>query len=178
MTDLTSIGTPAAPGGDPSRASLISVSKRFGATLALDDVSLDLRPGEVHALVGENGAGKSTLVKILAGVHQPDAGSIALDGEPVVLHGPAHARSSGIAVVHQEPRLFPDLTVAENVFMGHAPTGAFGTIDWGEMRRGAARIFRRAWASGWTRARSSAACRWLTNSSSRSRSRCRSRPAS
>ena len=125
----------------PARASLNGVSMRFGATQALDDVSLELRSREVHALVGENGAGKSTLVKILAGVHQPDAGEILLDGEPVALHGPAQARQLGIAVVHQEPRLFPDLTVAENVFLGHAPRGALGTIDWGGMRRQSASIF-------------------------------------
>jgi rhamnose transport system ATP-binding protein len=125
----------------PARASIVRVSMRFAATQALDDVSIDLRPGEVHALVGENGAGKSTLVKILAGVHQPDSGTLLLDGEEISLHGPSHARSLGIAVVHQEPRLFPDLTVAENVFIGHAPGGAFGTIDWGEMRRQAAAIF-------------------------------------
>jgi rhamnose transport system ATP-binding protein len=125
-----------------ARAALVGISKRFGATQALDDVSIDLRPGEVHALVGENGAGKSTLVKILAGVYQPDSGVLRLDGVDTVLHGPAHARELGIAVVHQEPRLFPDLTVAENVFMGHAPTRAFGSIDWREMRRAADRIFR------------------------------------
>ena len=105
----------------PPRAELHGISKRFAATQALDDVSLDLVAGEVHALVGENGAGKSTLVKILAGVHQPDSGTIALDGEPTQIQGPAQARALGIAVVHQEPRLFPDLTVAENVFLGHAP---------------------------------------------------------
>jgi rhamnose transport system ATP-binding protein len=125
----------------PPRAALQGVSKRFAATQALDDVSLELRSGEVHALVGENGAGKSTLVKILAGVHQPDSGSIWLDGVETVLHGPAHARSLGIAVVHQEPRLFPDLTVAENVFLGHAPSGRLGTIDWGGMRRAAKKLF-------------------------------------
>ena len=141
MTDLTSNGTPAAPGDEPPRASLIAVSKRFGATQALDGVSLDLRPGEIHALVGENGAGKSTLVKILAGVHQPDDGTILLDGTAIELRGPAQARALGIAVVHQEPRLFPDLTVAENVFIGHAPARAFGTIDWGAMRRETERIF-------------------------------------
>jgi len=124
-----------------ARVALVDVSKRFGATQALDGVSLELLPGEIHALVGENGAGKSTLVKILAGVYQPDTGTVSLDGQPIELHGPAQSRSLGIAVVHQEPRLFPDLTVAENVFMGHAPTRAFGSIDWGEMRRGAARIF-------------------------------------
>ena len=125
----------------PPRAELRGISKRFAATQALDDVSLDLVPGEIHALVGENGAGKSTLVKILAGVHQPDGGTIRLDGETTQIHGPAHARALGIAVVHQEPRLFPDLTVAENVFMGHAPSGRLGTIDWGGTRRAAQALF-------------------------------------
>jgi rhamnose transport system ATP-binding protein len=124
-----------------SRAELSGISKRFAATQALDDVTLDLLAGEVHGLVGENGAGKSTLVKILAGVHQPDSGTIRLDGEMRQIQGPAHARSLGIAVVHQEPRLFPDLTVAENVFIGHAPSGRFGTIDWGATRRAAQALF-------------------------------------
>jgi rhamnose transport system ATP-binding protein len=123
------------------RAELRGISKRFAATQALDDVSLDLLPGEVHALVGENGAGKSTLVKILAGIHQPDSGTILLDGEPIQIAGPARARALGIAVVHQEPRLFPDLTVAENVFIGHAPSGRLGTIDWGSTRRSAQAVF-------------------------------------
>ena len=104
-------------------------------------MSLDLVAGEVHALVGENGAGKSTLVKILAGVHQPDTGTILLDGVETPIHGPAAARALGIAVVHQEPRLFPDLTVAENVFMAHAPRGALRSIDWGAMRRSSRAIF-------------------------------------
>jgi rhamnose transport system ATP-binding protein len=130
---------PAAPGAPP--AALAGVSKRFGATQALADVSLALLPGEIHGLVGENGAGKSTVVKVLAGIHVPDSGSVVVDGKPVLLHGPAHARSLGIAVVHQEPRLFPDLTVAENVFMGHAPTGRLGTLSWRDMRRAADQIF-------------------------------------
>jgi rhamnose transport system ATP-binding protein len=125
----------------PLRAELRGISKRFGATQALADVSLDLLPGEIHALVGENGAGKSTLVKILAGVHQPDSGTILLDGQPVEIAGPAEARRLGIAVVHQEPRLFPDLTVAENVFIGHAPAGWLGSIDWGATRRAAVALF-------------------------------------
>ncbi len=125
----------------PARASLEGISKAFGVTQALADVSLDLLPGEIHGLVGENGAGKSTLVKILAGIHQPDSGIIRLDGEPTVIAGPARARALGIAVVHQEPRLFPDLTVAENVFMGHAPEGPFRTVDWGAMRRAAQALF-------------------------------------
>src|SRR5262245_34817123 len=103
-----------------ARASLRGISRRFGGTQAVGGVDLDLRSRERHALVGENGAGKSTLVKILAGIHQPDSGTITLDGEPIVIHGPAHARELGIAVVHQEPRLFPDLSVAENVLIGHA----------------------------------------------------------
>jgi rhamnose transport system ATP-binding protein len=126
----------------PPRAELRGISKRFAATQALDGVSLELAAGEVHALVGENGAGKSTLVKILAGVHQPDSGTILLDGEPIQIHGPAHARALGIAVVHQEPRLFPDLTVAENVFIGHAPSGRLGSIDWGATSRAAKALFK------------------------------------
>ena len=125
----------------PPPASLAGVSKRFAATQALSDVSLEVAAGEIHALVGENGAGKSTVVKVFAGIYQPDAGTVVLDGKPTLLHGPAHARSLGIAVVHQEPRLFPDLTVAENVFMGHAPISRLGTIKWQEMRQSADRIF-------------------------------------
>jgi rhamnose transport system ATP-binding protein len=126
--------------GQPA-AELSGVSKRFGATLALDSISLTLRAGEVHALVGENGAGKSTLVKILAGVHQPDPGGrIMLDGVAVEISGPAHARALGIAVIHQEPRLFPDLSVAENVFLGHQPTRRLAGIDWSSMRQQTARL--------------------------------------
>ena len=123
------------------RVRLIGISKRFDATAALTDVSLDLRAGEIHALVGENGAGKSTLVKILAGVHAPDSGTIMLDGRPTVIHDPAASRALGIAVVHQEPRLFPDLSVAENVYLTNPPTGALGAIAWGEMQRAAAAAF-------------------------------------
>ena len=148
----------------PPRAELRGISKRFAATQALDDVSLALAAGQVHALVGENGAGKSTLVKILAGVHQPDSGTILLDGVPTVIPGPAQARALGIAVVHQEPRLFPDLTVAENVFIGHAPSGRLGSIDWGATRRGGAGAVRGARRPASTSARRSAACRWPTSS--------------
>jgi rhamnose transport system ATP-binding protein len=130
------VAAPAAP-----RVELHGISKHFGATAALTDVSMDLRAGEIHGLVGENGAGKSTLVKILAGVHQPDSGTILLDGDTTPIHGPAHSRSLGIAVVHQEPRLFPDLTVAENVFIGHAPSGRLKAIDWGATRRAAEALF-------------------------------------
>jgi len=107
----------------PLRVALRGISKRFAATQALDDVSLDLLPGEIHALVGENGAGKSTLVKILAGVHQPDSGTIQIDGETTQIQGPARARALGIAVVHQEPQLFPNLTVGENILAGREGSG-------------------------------------------------------
>jgi rhamnose transport system ATP-binding protein len=123
------------------RLELTGISKRFAATAALTDVSLELLPGEVHALVGENGAGKSTLVKVIAGVHQPDEGEIRLDGERVTIPSPAAARAMGIAVVHQEPRLFPDLSVAENIFLIAPPTDRLHTIAWGEMRRRAVELF-------------------------------------
>jgi rhamnose transport system ATP-binding protein len=135
--------TPAAPGtaAAPPAVAMIGVSKQFGATQALTDVGLELHAGQIRALVGENGAGKSTLAKILAGIHQPDSGTIALAGVPTVLRNPADARAHGIAVVHQEPQLFPDLSVAENVFIGHVPPGRFRTIDWGAMRNGADALF-------------------------------------
>jgi rhamnose transport system ATP-binding protein len=112
---------------------LIGVTRQFGAVQALKGVDLHLYPGEVHALVGENGAGKSTLIKILAGVHRPDAGVIKVNGEVVELHNPAQSQNLGIAVIHQEPTLFPDLDVAENIFMGRHPRNRFGYVDWKEM---------------------------------------------
>ncbi|GGM44255.1 sugar ABC transporter ATP-binding protein [Dactylosporangium sucinum] len=122
---------------------LDGVSKSFGAVAALRDVRLELHAGEAHALVGENGAGKSTLVKILAGAHAPDAGTLTLDGEPLVFAGPADARAAGIAVIYQEPTLFPDLSVAENIFMGRQPLRGLRRIDAAEMRRRTAELFTR-----------------------------------
>ncbi|MGW6494228.1 sugar ABC transporter ATP-binding protein [Nonomuraea angiospora] len=122
--------------------SLSQVSKAFGAVRAVREVSLELFPGEVHALAGENGAGKSTIVKILSGVHRPDSGRILLDGEPVEFGGPADAQRAGVAVIYQEPTLFPDLSVMENIFMGRQPRGRFG-IDRRAMRAGAAELFGR-----------------------------------
>ncbi|WP_433208405.1 sugar ABC transporter ATP-binding protein [Dactylosporangium sp. CS-047395] len=122
---------------------LEGVSKSFGAVAALRDVRLDLRAGEAHALVGENGAGKSTLVKILAGAHQPDAGTITMDGGPLVLGNPADARAAGIAVIYQEPTLFPDLSVAENIFMGRQPLRSGRRIDTAAMRARATELFAR-----------------------------------
>jgi rhamnose transport system ATP-binding protein len=115
--------------------------KRFGPVRALEDGSVTLYPGEAHALVGENGAGKSTLVKILGGVYQPDAGQLFIDDEPVTFSGPAAARTAGVAIIFQEPMLFPDLTVAENIFIGRQPMRAARRIDRGAMNRAAATIF-------------------------------------
>ncbi|MEO3815814.1 sugar ABC transporter ATP-binding protein [Plantactinospora sp. B24E8] len=127
----------------PVLLTMSDVRKSFGAVHALVDVRLELRAGEVHALVGENGAGKSTLVKILAGVHEPDDGVLTLDGQPLRLTGPADARAAGIAVIYQEPTLFPDLSVAENIFMGRQPLRGLRRIDTALMRRRAADLFRR-----------------------------------
>jgi rhamnose transport system ATP-binding protein len=118
-------------------------AKSFGAVAALIDGTVELRAGEVHALLGENGAGKSTLVKILAGVHQPDAGTLAVQGREVTLHGPAAARAAGIAVIYQEPTLFPDLTVAENMFIGRQPLRSGRRIDRRAMLAEAEAIFSR-----------------------------------
>ncbi|MFE2039199.1 sugar ABC transporter ATP-binding protein [Streptomyces scopuliridis] len=122
---------------------LKDVSKSFGAVRALRDVSLQLFPGEAHALAGENGAGKSTLIKTLAGVHRPDAGEVMLDGEAVVFHGPADARDAGIAVIYQEPTLFPDLSIAENIFMGRQPRRSLGRIDRRAVRDTTAALMKR-----------------------------------
>jgi rhamnose transport system ATP-binding protein len=100
------------------------VSKRFDATQALHEVALTLRAGEIHALLGENGAGKSTLIKIMTGVHQPDRGQILLAGRPVTIRSAAEAQRLGVAAIYQEPLLFPDLNVAENIFISHQDRGA------------------------------------------------------
>jgi rhamnose transport system ATP-binding protein len=122
---------------------LQGASKTFGAVQALEDVSIELRAGEVHGLVGENGAGKSTLVKILAGVHPPDDGVLLVDGRELVLNGPADARDAGIAIIYQEPSLFPDLTVEENIFIGRQPLGAGHRIDRRTLRAHVDDVFNR-----------------------------------
>jgi rhamnose transport system ATP-binding protein len=108
-------------------------TKSFGAVHALVDGDIELRSGETHGLVGENGAGKSTLVKVLAGVHQPDSGRLVVNGREVVLEGPAASRAVGIAVIHQEASVFPDLSVAENVFIGREPLRSGRRIDFKTM---------------------------------------------
>src|SRR6478609_1669984 len=101
-----------------SGLTLTGVSKRFGATRALSDAHLNLRPGEIHTLLGENGSGKSTLVKILGGVHSPDTGSVTLDGVPVDSRSPREAMGLGIAVVFQEVLTAGNQSVLENVWLG------------------------------------------------------------
>jgi rhamnose transport system ATP-binding protein len=111
---------------------LRGITKRFGPVEVLSDVDLSLRAGRVHSLAGENGAGKSTLVKILGGIYQPDSGRILKDGMDTTILGAADARRQGIAVIHQHPAVFPDLSVAENVFVGRQPR-RMGGIDWAAM---------------------------------------------
>jgi len=121
-------GGPAAP-----LLAVAGIEKSFPGIRALSGVSFEVAPGEVHALLGENGAGKSTLIKIISGVYQPDAGTVHVDGRPLRFDSPDDARRAGIATIYQELLLFRDLTVAENVFMGHAPRGRGGQLDWKAM---------------------------------------------
>src|SRR3954468_5771664 len=113
----------------------------FGAVRALEDGDITLLAGEVHGLVGENGAGKSTLVKILAGVHRPEAGRLLIDGEEAIFDNAKQSQEAGIAIIFQEPTLFPDLSVAENIFVGVQPLKRGRRIDARKMRRYAAGLF-------------------------------------
>ncbi len=106
------------------------ITKAFPGTVALDKVDFDLRPGEVHALIGENGAGKSTLIKIIAGIYLPDAGTMRLNGAEVTFRSPIDSIEQRIKVVYQELDLCPNLSVAENVFLGGYPSNSLGRVDW------------------------------------------------
>jgi rhamnose transport system ATP-binding protein len=119
---------------------LADVSKQFGATRALQGAGIELFAGEVHALVGENGAGKSTLIKTMTGIHQPDAGEVRIDGRLVTLGSAAEAQRHGIVAIYQEPMIFADLSVAENIFMGHRGRGRF--VHWRRMYDEAGEILR------------------------------------
>ena len=162
----------------PARLVLQNATKSFGPVVALGDGSITLQAGEAHALLGENGAGKSTLVKILGGVYGPDAGELSINGSAVTFSGPADAQAAGVSIIYQEPSLFPDLTVAENIFVGRHPLSVGRRID---RRRDGARGTRGVRP---TRRRCSirpgslAACRSPTSRSSRSRRRSRSTPRS
>jgi rhamnose transport system ATP-binding protein len=128
---------------DTTRLALVElrgVSRSFGGVRALDEVDLQLLPGQVLALVGENGAGKSTLVKILTGVEHPDTGDILIDGQRQVISDPMAAHRLGIAAMYQEPTVFPDLTVAENIFAGRRPRRGLGLVDWSTMEGEAQRL--------------------------------------
>ncbi|WP_345376541.1 sugar ABC transporter ATP-binding protein [Frondihabitans cladoniiphilus] len=127
----------------PVTLEMRGVTKAFGPVVALANGTIALEAGRIHALVGENGAGKSTMVKTIAGVYQPDSGTLELRGEPVVFAGTAESKAAGISVIYQEPTLFPDLTVAENIYIGRQPRNRLGFIDRPAMRREAAELFAR-----------------------------------
>ncbi|MBA3416541.1 MAG: sugar ABC transporter ATP-binding protein, partial [Chloroflexia bacterium] len=120
---------------------MVGISKGFGATQAREDVSLAAYGGEIHALLGENGAGKSTLIKIMTGIHEPDAGEVRLGGEPVRVASAQDAQRLGVAAIQQEPMIFPDLSVAENIFIGHRNRGRI--VDRRRMRREAEEVLTR-----------------------------------
>lgn len=123
--------------------SLRSVSKSFPGVKALSEVALELFPGQVTALIGENGAGKSTLVKILTGIYQPDEGEIRLDGEPQKFPTAYDAQKAGVTAIHQETVLFDNLSVAENIFIGHQPRTKAGLIDWKKLNANAKALLER-----------------------------------
>ena len=125
---------------------LTDIAKAFGGVRALRGVSFELRAGECHAIVGENGAGKSTLIKTIAGAHAPDSGTIEIEGTTVERNTPALARSLGVAVVYQQPSLFPDLTVAENIGLRDEPPSPWQWVRWGERRWRAAALLARVGA--------------------------------
>ena len=122
---------------------LISVTKSFGAVRALKGVSFDLRAGEVHALLGENGAGKSTLIKIITGAHQPDGGTLDINGERVAQLTPAAAHRLGIVCIYQQPALFPDLTVAENIGLRLEQVRPLARVNWAARRKLASELLQR-----------------------------------
>jgi len=126
---------------------LTGISKAFAGVQALRGVSFDLRAGEVHALVGENGAGKTTLIKVITGAHLPDEGTIEVHGRPVGDIDPVRARGLGIAAIYQQPALFPDLTVAENIAIGLEPGGGWRRVRWGRRRARARALLERIGAA-------------------------------
>ena len=124
----------------PPILKLTGICKAFGGVQALDEVDFDLMPGEVHALVGENGAGKSTLIKIITGAHVPDAGEFIFDGQSIDRLDPLAARALGIAAIYQQPALFPDLSVAENIAFGISRPKFWGRIRWNQVRSKAVEV--------------------------------------
>ncbi|MGB9276557.1 MAG: ATP-binding cassette domain-containing protein, partial [Terrimicrobiaceae bacterium] len=127
----------------PALLQVRNITKSFQAVRALRGVSFDLHRGEVHALLGENGAGKSTLIKVVTGAHQPDSGSIEIEGKAVARLDPASARAMGFAAIYQQPALFPDLTVGENVALGLETPSVTSRIRWAERRSHARGLLKR-----------------------------------
>jgi ribose transport system ATP-binding protein len=125
---------------EPTSLTAAGVSKAFGRNRVLHDVTFTVRGGTIHALVGENGAGKSTLMNILSGDLRPDGGSLSLDGRPIVLASPQAALAAGIGIVHQEFSLFPNRTVAQNIFAHREPASRLGFIRWRSLREAAGRV--------------------------------------
>src|SRR5436190_5018143 len=122
------------------------ITKAYAGVQALKSASFELRAGEVHALIGENGAGKSTLIRVMTGAVKPDGGELKLNGEPLTHNSPRVAKSLGIIAIYQQPALFPELTVAENISLGLEHTGVLGRIDWDARRRRAAELLARVGA--------------------------------
>ena len=114
---------------------LQEIVKTFPGVRALDGVNFDVLPGEVHALLGENGAGKSTLMKVLAGMYQPDSGEIRLRGQPVQMRNPIEAKAQGVVLIHQELSLVPEMSAAENIYLGELPRKSFGRVDWATLSK-------------------------------------------
>jgi rhamnose transport system ATP-binding protein len=127
--------------------SLSGIAKSFAGVHALKGVSFDLREGEVHALVGENGAGKSTLIKVVTGAHAPDAGTIEIEGRAVTANSPVLSRKLGVAAIYQQPALFPELTVAENIALGTEEGGLWRRVRWGDRGRRARELLDRIGAA-------------------------------
>ncbi|HTO29373.1 MAG TPA: ATP-binding cassette domain-containing protein, partial [Devosia sp.] len=131
-------------GAVPNAPFLLEISharKEFPGVVALDDVSLQLRRGTVHALMGENGAGKSTLMKIIAGIYVPDSGRVTLRGVDIELKSPLDALENGIAMIHQELNLMPFMTVAENIWIRREPLTRFGFVDHRQLNRQTEELF-------------------------------------
>src|SRR5580704_5313722 len=125
----------------------VNITKSYPGVRALDDVSFELRAGEVHAIVGENGAGKSTLIKVITGAVQPDSGEIRIKGQTVSANSPRIAKELGIAAIYQQPALFPELSVAENIAIGLERHNPFLRIDWQKRRRRAEDLLARLGAN-------------------------------
>jgi simple sugar transport system ATP-binding protein len=127
-TDQTASATPKPPGSDVPVLEARNISKYFGRVIALKDVSLSVKAGEVNCLLGDNGAGKSTLIKTLSGVHRPDEGQLLMDGQPVTLASPRDAQARGIATVFQDLAVLPLMSISRNFFLGNEPTKGVGPL--------------------------------------------------